>query len=115
MTEVIAHIAPTDRIEVGDILDSNWGYDQTNIDYYLVVGRTPKMATLQKIGATRVGESGFYHKLQPDPTVKIDKPFRRKVHEWDGKERGVSITSYAWASPWKPGSVQHETAAGFGH
>lgn len=43
--------------EVGDILVSSWGYDQTNIDFYQVVGLPGagrKSITVQAIGSTEV-------------------------------------------------------------
>lgn len=39
-TEIRPHVA--DRIEPGAILYSSWGYDQTNIDYYMVTRTTAK-------------------------------------------------------------------------
>lgn len=107
------------KIEVGDILSSSWGYDQTNIDYYLVTKRTPRMATLQKIGAKQVGVSGHYNQLVPDPEkiLENEEPLRRKIHTAkEGREEtGCSIESYSWASPVRPGSVQSETDILFGH
>lgn len=49
-------------VEVGDVFESSWGYDQTNVDYYEVVGFTPsgKSVKLRKIGAIGVpGSDGF--------------------------------------------------------
>ena len=34
----------------GDILVSSWGYEQTNIDFYKVVGVTPKSVKIVKLG-----------------------------------------------------------------
>lgn len=33
----------------GDILISEWGYDQSNVDYYQIVHRTPHTVTIQQI------------------------------------------------------------------
>lgn len=35
-------------VRVGDFFYSSWGYDQTNIDYYKVVGLTPKGVKVQE-------------------------------------------------------------------
>ena len=97
-------------IEVGHVLVSSWGYDQTNIDWYVVnklIGST--MAEIQEIGAMDAGngnEPWMTGKSVPDTTNKRGKPFRVKVadgscrvsqvayaHVWDGRPR--SWTAYA--------------------
>jgi len=42
LEQVTAHVA--EKIEPGAILYSSWGYDQTNIDYYMVTRCTAKSA-----------------------------------------------------------------------
>jgi len=81
----------------GDILDSTWGYEQTNVDFYEVVDATEKTVILQKIGSKeeRRKEWGHYDAM-PDTKQKVGKPFRRKA---DGT--WVSINSYAGARKWK--------------
>ena len=37
-------------VEIGDIFYTAWGYDQTTVDFYEVVGISGKMATLRPIG-----------------------------------------------------------------
>lgn len=45
---------------IGDILHHSWGYDQTNCDFYQVVGVKKASVVLRKIGATTVpGSEGF--------------------------------------------------------
>ena len=41
------------KLNVGDILDSHWGYEQTNVDYYEVVGLTPKGVKIRQIESQR--------------------------------------------------------------
>lgn len=46
--------------KLGDILHHSWGYDQTNCDYYQVVGVKPASVILRPIGAQTVPNSeGF--------------------------------------------------------
>lgn len=42
--------APVAPVEIGDFFVSSWGYDQTNVDFYKVVGITPsgKSVKVQK-------------------------------------------------------------------
>lgn len=52
--------AKPDRIEVDDVFENSWGYDQTNIDYYQVVAVTAKAVKLRQIAAGHVeGSDGF--------------------------------------------------------
>lgn len=37
------------ELQVGDILENSWGYDQTNIDYYQVISRTEKSVKVRAI------------------------------------------------------------------
>ena len=46
-----------ETISVGDFFASSWGYDQTNIDFYKVVGLTPKGVRLQHWSSRLVDEN----------------------------------------------------------
>ena len=87
----------------GKIVEHVWGYDQTNVDYFLITKRTAKFVTLQPIGRKNVHATGFMSgKCVPDPSRILDKPaIRRKVYIRDGRETGVAIfKSHGWASLW---------------
>lgn len=96
----------SDAYEVGAILEHSWGYDQTNIDFFVIVKRTdsPKgvtFLTLQEMTTADKNETGFMTgDCQPGVIVENAKPFRRKLHSYDGEERGVAIESYGWCSLW---------------
>ncbi len=86
----------------GKIVEFSWGYDQTNVDFYLITRRSGDFVTLLPIGkkneynpATMTGTT------TPDPSQPLNKkPFRRKVHTSREEEIGVAIESYGWASLW---------------
>lgn len=40
------------KLQVGTLIHSSWGYDQTNCDFYQVVGRTNSTVKLRKIRGT---------------------------------------------------------------
>lgn len=44
-------------LQVGQVVVNSWGYDQTNIDYYQVIGVSPNFVTLRAIRA-KVTETG---------------------------------------------------------
>ena len=86
----------------GQIVEYSWGYDQTNIDYFVITKRTPKMVTLQPIGSERTYNA--HHMTgtcMPNLGMVLDKPaIRRKVAVRDGEEVGIAINSYGWADLW---------------
>lgn len=45
-------------LQVGDILYYSWGYEQTNVDFYQVIGKTEKSVKIQEIESKTV-ENGF--------------------------------------------------------
>lgn len=46
-------------IEIGDIFSHSWGYDQTNVDFYQVVGKTGKATLIVRpICSSRVEATG---------------------------------------------------------
>ena len=113
-----------EQMKEGTILTRSWGYDQTNVNFYVVIRRTKTMAIIQPVLKERVGKKGDYHDLVA-PVLKEGKPIlkgvdvgslRRKVLEHDGKP----FLSYAdWSGAgvitvWD-GSPRIQTAAGFGH
>lgn len=51
-------ISIKDQIKEGDIFYSSWGYDQTNVDFFQVVGFTNKLALVKKIAERRTA-TGF--------------------------------------------------------
>jgi hypothetical protein len=92
--------------KVGDILDSLWGYDQTNVDYYQVIAVTAKTVTLQKIRQNSE-EDGFMQghcTPRPNDFVKDSKPSTHKV-----SSNYINLTSYSGASLWD-GKPMHWTA-----
>jgi hypothetical protein len=107
--------APGVAPQVGDILYSSWGYDQTNIDFFEVRKVSGSMIVIQKIEDKIVRNDGPMHYVVPVPGQYTGVPFRRKFGpRWNGKGYVVSINSAASASLWD-GIPKGETSAGYGH
>lgn len=133
---VVVAVSPAEvGVTVGSIFYSSWGYGQANIDYYKVVGVTPKGVKVVKVGKKTVpppdGKGHFtYEHVVPDPDVVIPrsrwdikegddpcKPMTKRLKTWgEGERRTVSftVTSYADAYLWD-GKPEYQTASGFGH
>jgi len=99
-----------DKYEVGEILYSSWGYDQTNIDFYQIVKKTKSMVTIQKIGKEYLDTKYESENLvKPVKNDFIGKEMKKKVGAY-----GVSLNTYANASLWD-GQPKYQTAFGWGH
>jgi hypothetical protein len=71
--------------KIDDIMVSSFGYDQTNVVFYVVTKTTKTTATLQQVG-TKIEEPGEYHDLVvPDFEYK-GREIRRKVQSTEGRE-----------------------------
>lgn len=104
------HVATS--YEVGAILYDNWGYEQTNIDYYCIIERKGDYVKVlpMKKNVSRAGDM-----ITTDTPIEIDysaKPIRKKVQKHEGKELGFTFGNYAgggWCNLWngKPKTATH--------
>ncbi len=88
-------------LSVGDVLCASWGYDQTNIDYYQVVGLYGKRGVvLREIASQHCGGGSdtMTGRCIPVPDQFIGAELRRMV----AAAGGVKIASYAWAVKKEP-------------
>ncbi len=104
MSTAVEYEAP----KVGDIWDSSWGYDETNVDFYKVVKVSEFSVWFQAIGATSSDETGMSRKKMPNPDDERGKVFRRKLRK-GGYSYGAEISSFEWATPWN-GLAQYDSA-----
>ena len=93
-------------IEVGDILYSSWGYEQTNVYFYKVIDRKNKTIKLAQLGQARLDEQNMSAKVVPTndivPDADVDgKKFRiskygicrvdgHSLSYWNGKPKYAS-------------------------
>lgn len=94
--------------KVGDILSSSWGYDQTNVDFYKVVGLTAKSVKIVKVGQSIVEQTGWASEnVVADPDIVLSEPVTRRFNPArDGY--GVRVSDYAWAYLWD-GRPKHQS------
>ena len=101
----MATTTTTHRLQVGDILHSSWGYDQTNATFYEVVALNGKtQVTVSQIGK-RLSDDGSGAVPAPDAPYRYPEwhekagerqMLRRTVKHGDT----VRINSYSYASKW---------------
>ena len=97
--------------EIGDILTSSWGYDQTNVDFYEVIGVTNKSVKIEKIGSKTISDNGPGGLgVVPDTSWRSGNVMLKRV----GTNGYVSLTSYSCASKWD-GIPQYKTHPCYGH
>jgi hypothetical protein len=101
---VVPHVANV--IEVGAILYSSWGYDQTNVDYYVVVEVSKSMCKLLELNSRAVaGTEGSDWSVNVTASKNIDfgsELLRKKIQAktWGDGCPYVRIASYASANLW---------------
>ena len=90
-------------VNVGDVFVCSWGYDQTNVDAFIVTATTPSTVKIMKAPMTTVGEDGGT-RLIPDRT-RSPIPFDPDRNLWRGKinadgtmTKRVRVTTGDWAS-----------------
>lgn len=102
-------------IKEGDIFVDSWGYDQTNVDYYVVTKKLKASIKIKQVGKNvEYGESG-------SDKVTPNKDSHYVGRDGIGEEMTkipqdgyIKINGYRHAVLWD-GVPNHETAAGWGH
>ncbi len=75
-----------ENIEIGQVFYTSWGYDQTNVEHYKVIGLIGKtMVEIVEIGTLKEHQDIDYGTCLPAVDNVIGKPIRRKVHRWKDK------------------------------
>lgn len=100
--QAVAH-----NIKVGDIFYTSWGYDQTNIDWYQIVGVTPKGVKVSRLKSQKHGEDGFMTGMTSPAIGDFDKDEQNMLKRvkqvgWNEKEPkfGFLINNRYPAYPW---------------
>ena len=98
----------SDKYEPGAILVNSWGYDQTNIDFYVIVKRRDNDesgTTWLTLAPMTYGDYREDLPMQGTCTPGVidaqRKTIRRKLWKGgDGTEQGLGVDSYGWCSLW---------------
>ncbi len=103
-----------DKVEIGDLFHTHWGYDQTNTEFYKVVGFTKsgKSAIVREIGLrVKEGSEGFMSdQVMPDPDHELKRTnYDEEKHMYIDLDENkpdlrVKITR---SSSWHPYKKEH--------
>lgn len=94
------------KLQVGDVLKSMWGYDQTNVEYFEVTALIgDRMVEIREIACESV-ETGFMQgKSVPAKGQYIGEPMRKRVSEAGNSVRVHSFASASLMEPMKVAGV----------
>ena len=98
-TDVTKVNQPKPKVNVGDIFVCSWGYDQTNIDYYVVRKVKNASVTISPLGQNRTYTGHMQGECTPDITKISDKLITKRINRC-GSSVSLKMTSYSWAYPW---------------
>jgi len=90
------------NLNEGDILVSSWGWEQTNVDYYVVtrlVGKTS--VEINRIGQNSTPTGYMTGTCTPDPSVRIGQPIVKRA-----KGDMVRLSNYQAAFKCAPDNVE---------
>lgn len=91
-------------VNVGDIFRASWGYDQTNIDYFEVVGVKGQMIEVREIGQMSEEDGFMSGKCVPVPGAYRGEVMRKKINAY-GDTVCFKLYSFANAYLEKPVAV----------
>ena len=88
------------KLDKGDVLKSSWGYDQTNIDYYLVVGLVGKTSvSVVEIGKIISHDNIDTGSCAPDISKIVSDA---KTYRVTRGGESIKISSCQWPSKMEP-------------
>ena len=104
-------------VKVGDIFYSSWGYDQTNVDFYEVVGLTGASVKVREVAQERLSSDGYgSDQVVPVPGDYIGEVMTKRISDarhWSGTASikiSQSTSAYLW-----DGTPRRQTSMGWGH
>jgi len=92
---------PLPVVKVGDIYVSQWGYDQTNVDYYQVMQVKSKTAVLAQIGCNKTYTGPMNGTCVPDTSVWGRQLITKRILALNEDETYFKLTSFSSAFRWK--------------
>lgn len=100
--EARANVSAAEYFKVGDILNTSWGYEQTNVEFYQVIEVKPKTITVQCICSRMVeGSAGYMsHSVMPVPDsmdAAGEEAFALRVKPSGGLS---AINGYIYVTKW---------------
>ena len=89
-------------VKIGDIFYDSWGYDQTNIDFYQVVGLRGKSSVeLRAIHSLHEPDGYMSEKVRPDVgNFKLGKGYKTRLIDSNEESIVRRVREYAPGDVW---------------
>jgi len=102
-------------LAVGDVVYTSWGYDQTQVEFYEVVGLTPsgKSAKIVQVWAQDVASGDNMHRSLVPTTTHAEGAPVQTVLILDEHGTVKVDGHHAWKH--RPGQQHYATGHGYGH
>lgn len=111
LESALVECAPFPTANVGDIMYTSWGYDQTNVDFYQVVRVRGRSVYVCEIGARYVSAD----RVVAVPDVRWGAETRHTIGKhYTGVGYTLTIDGYRTAWLWD-GEPKYVTPSGYGH
>lgn len=95
----LKEVPQSNPVKVNDIFYSSWGYDQTNIDFYMVVEVLKSSVKVISIGEDRTYTGPMQGTCVPNLSAKGTKVLTKRLNLFNNKP-SFKVTSYAYAYPY---------------
>lgn len=110
-------VIPVKGFQVGDYLYTNWGYDQTNIEFYRITRRTAKTVAVVRVECERNGRNELVPTTTPMSGIWAEAFTGKRIRpisEWSKGSIKLDYVRDAW--PWD-GTLKSDTYTygGAGH
>lgn len=94
----------------GTILISEWGWEQTNVDFYQIVRSTAKSVWIRPIAHTRKEVAFDEYEVKPLKDHFLDDNKKGELHRIN-KNGYITLTSYSIATVYKGENILETTYA----
>jgi len=95
----LKEVPQSNPVKVNDIFYTSWGYDQTNIDFYMVVEVLKSSVKVVSIGEDRTYTGNMQGTCVPNLNHRCEKILTKRINVINNKP-SFKVASYAHAYPW---------------
>jgi hypothetical protein len=95
----LKEVTQSNPVKVNDIFYTSWGYDQTNIDFYMVVDITKSSVKVVSLGSDRTYTGSMQGTCVPNLNTKGTDIMTKRINIYNNKP-SFKIASYATAWPY---------------
>ena len=95
----LKEVTQSNPVKINDIFYTSWGYDQTNIDFYMVVDVLKSSVKVVSIGEDRTYTGPMQGTCVPNISTKGTKVMTKRINIYNNKPT-FKVASYATAFPY---------------